>query len=188
VCAGAGGGHSWDHRSRPDVISRGLCLPEGACGCFLFLNLDPIFVFIGYFGNSPWPFASSPHPSKPSPALPGWRTCRSQAPKVPTCPAQHRPFAPAGGVGTQSVLGGTSTRQVSDGRVAPFHCQTTACPFPPNPVCKYLTPVFIVKGPLPPVPEAPCPSFSLRPPQGYTPVPGARRGLPCSPQGSWMLV
>lgn len=38
------GGHSWDNRSQPHAVSQGRCLPEGAFGCFLFLNLDPVFV------------------------------------------------------------------------------------------------------------------------------------------------
>lgn len=73
--------------SHPTATLREFCLPEGAFGCFLFLNLDPFLVFTSYFGNSPCPPpASSPDPSKPSRALPGTRTCQPPGPQS-TCPS-----------------------------------------------------------------------------------------------------
>lgn len=180
------GGPLLGHGSHPDVISREFWLPEGAFGCFLFLNLDPSFGFYRLFRDLILALCLL----LPLP-LPSWQRGHVR-PRPPSArlsrPARHRPFTSSGGVGAQSVPGVRSPRRVSDAWGAGRTRRTFR---PPGPVCQYLASVSVVEAP-PQPPKAFCPRLLVATrrqpstgPHPCPPVPGegcpaAHGALGCS--------
>lgn len=105
-----GGSHSWGHGSHPCVIAREFCPPEGAFRRFLFLNLDPVFVFYRLFRELTLALHLLPSPQRTFPCPPGKKDMQVPGPQsaCPSCPAPPRPFA-------SGRWGGCAERSRGDG-------------------------------------------------------------------------